>query len=97
MLVNMSCRFHIRFKRLRPLDDLEKARINRSPFSRFNGTSAGFAIDCRGDLSELQAKNPDIFDKFNDLRIEIDSPLASHRLREIGSSLAPEFHQFTEE
>lgn len=85
----MSRRFHIRFKRLRALDDLEKVRINRSPFSQFNGTSAGFAIDCRSDLSELQAKNLDIFDKFNNLRIEIDSPLTSHRPRR----LAPHWRQ----
>lgn len=48
----------------------------------------GLAIDCRSDLSELQAKNPDSFDKFNRLRIEIDSPL---------TKIPGEFYQSTVE
>lgn len=39
------------------------------------GIIIGYAIDCRSDLSELQAHNPALFTKFNNLRIEIDSPL----------------------
>lgn len=39
------------------------------------GIIMGYAIDCRGDLSELEAQNPTLFTKFSNLRIEIDSPL----------------------
>lgn len=35
----------------------------------------GLAMDCRSDVSELRDKNPDIFSKFNRLRVEVDSPM----------------------
>lgn len=34
----------------------------------------GFAINYRSDLSDLQAENPEIFNKYNRLRIKINSP-----------------------
>lgn len=39
------------------------------------GIIMGFAIDCRGDLPDLKEANLGLFNKFNDLRIEIDAPL----------------------
>ncbi|KAL0635469.1 hypothetical protein Q9L58_005600 [Maublancomyces gigas] len=39
------------------------------------GIIMGFGIDCRSDLPKLQ-ENSDLFNKFNRLRIEIDTPLA---------------------
>lgn len=39
------------------------------------GIIMGLAIDCRSDLSELEMESPDLFERFNRLRIEIDSPL----------------------
>ncbi|KAL0634413.1 hypothetical protein Q9L58_006661 [Maublancomyces gigas] len=39
------------------------------------GIIMGFAIDCRSDLSELKAKNPDDFETLSRLRAEIDSPM----------------------
>lgn len=39
------------------------------------GVIMGLAINCRSDVSELQIKYPDICDKFNRLRTEIDTPL----------------------
>lgn len=39
------------------------------------GVIMGYVIDCRSDLSELQARDPALFSKFSNLRIEIDSPL----------------------
>lgn len=42
------------------------------------GIIVGFSIDCRSDLTELQLGNPEIFDKFNRLRTEIDGTLAEN-------------------
>lgn len=39
------------------------------------GIMMGFAIDCRGDLSDLEGVDVELFKKFNRLRIEIDTPL----------------------
>lgn len=39
------------------------------------GLIMGLAINCRSDVSELQIKHPDICDRFNRLRIQIDRPL----------------------
>lgn len=39
------------------------------------GVIMGLTIDCRSDSSELQARHPDIFNKFDRLRVKIDSPL----------------------
>lgn len=39
------------------------------------GIIMGFAIDCRSDLSNLEEMHPELFNKFNTLRIEIDTPL----------------------
>lgn len=48
------------------------------------GIIMGFVIDCRGDTKELKAKHPDIFEKFNLLRVEIDAPLVrAHRQQEV--------------
>lgn len=43
------------------------------------GVIMGLLIDCRIDLSEsrLQVENPEFFNKFNRLRTQIDSPLAT--------------------
>lgn len=40
------------------------------------GVIMGLAINCRSDVSDLQVKYPDTCSKFNQLRIEIDQPLA---------------------
>lgn len=45
------------------------------------GIIMGFAIDCRTDASELRLVHPDIFDKFDRLRIEIDAPLGNQLWR----------------
>lgn len=45
------------------------------------GIIMGFAIDCRTDVSELRLVHPDIFDKFDRLRIEIDAPLGNQLWR----------------
>lgn len=46
------------------------------------GIIMGFAIDCRGDLSELKSTNLELFQKFDDLRAEIDTPsLGRDRLK----------------
>lgn len=47
------------------------------------GIIIGFAIDCRSDLSDLKDINPRLFNKFNDLRIEIDSPLPQNQCRSL--------------
>lgn len=48
------------------------------------GIIMGFVIDCRGDIKELKANHPDIFEKFNLLRVEIDAPLVRvHRRQEV--------------
>lgn len=39
------------------------------------GIIMSFAIDCRSDLSDLKRTHPKLFEKFDDLRIEIDTPL----------------------
>lgn len=41
----------------------------------------GFAIDCRTDVSEFLLVHPDIFDKFDRLRTEIDAPLGNQLWR----------------
>lgn len=38
------------------------------------GIIMGLVIDCRSEISELQAKDPGLFNKFHCLRIEVDSP-----------------------
>ncbi|KAL0631008.1 hypothetical protein Q9L58_010144 [Maublancomyces gigas] len=37
------------------------------------GIINGLIMDCRSDISELKSKNPDMFERFDHLRIEIDS------------------------
>lgn len=39
------------------------------------GIMIGFAIDYRGDLADLKETNSKLFNKFNNLRVEIDIPL----------------------
>lgn len=39
------------------------------------GIIMSFAIDCRSDLSDLRVQHPELFNKLNALRIEIDTPL----------------------
>lgn len=41
------------------------------------GIMIGLTIDCRSDLSELQAIDPDLFDRLSSLRTTIDSSLGS--------------------
>lgn len=41
------------------------------------GIIIGLSIDCRIDLTELQETHPDAFNRFNNLRVEIDSPLSN--------------------
>lgn len=45
------------------------------------GIILGFAIDCRTDVSEFRLVHPDIFGKFDRLRIEIDAPLGNQLWR----------------
>lgn len=45
------------------------------------GIIIGLAIDCRSDLSELHAVDPNLFNRLSALRTVIDSPLASHRMQ----------------
>lgn len=60
------------------------------------GIIMGLVIDCRGDLSELEAEHPDVFDRFNLLRVEIDSPLVkTHVQGEVG--MYEEFHESTDQ
>jgi len=40
------------------------------------GIIMGYIIDCRSDLSDLKRTHPDVFDKFDSLRVEVDTPLA---------------------
>lgn len=40
------------------------------------GIIMGFTIDCRSDLSELRVRDPDSFNKINQLRTQIDAPSA---------------------
>lgn len=49
------------------------------------GIIMGLAIDCRGDLSELQANSPDLYIEFNCLRTEIGGSLVGMQ-RELGYS-----------
>lgn len=44
------------------------------------GIIIGLAIDCRSDLSELHAANPDLFERLTALRTAIDSPPTSLRV-----------------
>lgn len=39
------------------------------------GIMAGIAIDCRSDLSDLSLTDRGLFNEFNNLRVEIDTPL----------------------
>lgn len=60
------------------------------------GIIMGFSIDCRSDLTDLQTKNSALFDRFNGLRIEIDTPSAqrqsdfNHSISEDGSGKGDE-------
>lgn len=39
------------------------------------GIMAGIAIDCRSDILDLSVTDPGLFNQFNNLRVEIDTPL----------------------
>ncbi|KAF8544596.1 CHAT domain-containing protein [Trichophaea hybrida] len=41
------------------------------------GIIIGYVIDCRSDLTDLRSTHPDISDKFDSLRFEVDTPIES--------------------
>lgn len=41
------------------------------------GIIMGHSIDCRGDLSDLKETDPKLYNTFDELRIEIDTPLST--------------------
>lgn len=50
------------------------------------GITQGFGINCRSDLTDLHGRHPSIFEKYNSLRIEIDSPLVNRLTTQIENS-----------
>lgn len=50
------------------------------------GLIMGFTIDCRGDLSDLQAASPELFHKFSQLRTEIDRPIPERSPHDLAHS-----------
>lgn len=50
------------------------------------GLIMGLIIDCRTDLSELRFQHPQVYHKFNQLRLEIDTPLDELRSISVDST-----------